>query len=325
MQRSCVFRSVGELDQLRDLARGASVEVVQLKPGIMHGVIAHADFGDSSLHLNRLSLPARGWGAVASDRWTFVAFPRTVEGRFNSFDLNSDRMLVYPPGGEFEGTITRPFQDWVFTVTLDSMLRACEPFPLRISSKLPGGLKCLRPDPAILRRLRDFAQQAMAVIGESPKLLHDHRVRRALDLRLVDMVTQTLLSSGEEPKRRRKIRSHWQLVRQAEDHLRSNLDGLVSITKLCAATGVSERTLRNAFDHVIGVPPNAYLRAVRLSRVRTELEQSSPSQSAITAVAMRWGFVHLSRFSQDYKRFFGELPSETLRRSRTRNKRLAQL
>ena len=29
--------------------------------------------------------------------------------------------------------------------------------------------------------------------------------------------------------------------------------------------------------------------------------------------AARWGFQHMSQFSRDYRRFFGQLPSETLR------------
>jgi len=32
-------------------------------------------------------------------------------------------------------------------------------------------------------------------------------------------------------------------------------------------------------------------------------------------IAARWGFWHLSHFANDYRRMFGELPSETLRSS----------
>lgn len=36
----------------------------------------------------------------------------------------------------------------------------------------------------------------------------------------------------------------------------------------------------------------------------------------MTQVAYRWGFNHLSRFAADYRRLFGEVPSQTLRRRR---------
>jgi AraC family transcriptional regulator, ethanolamine operon transcriptional activator len=36
----------------------------------------------------------------------------------------------------------------------------------------------------------------------------------------------------------------------------------------------------------------------------------------VMSVAHRWGFKHLGRFSATYRRTYGELPSDTLRRAR---------
>jgi AraC-like DNA-binding protein len=38
------------------------------------------------------------------------------------------------------------------------------------------------------------------------------------------------------------------------------------------------------------------------------------SERNISSIAMGWGFTHLGRFSSDYKKLFGETPSETLKR-----------
>ena len=35
--------------------------------------------------------------------------------------------------------------------------------------------------------------------------------------------------------------------------------------------------------------------------------------ATVTTVAMRFGFVHLGRFAAEYRRMFGEIPSETRR------------
>ena len=35
----------------------------------------------------------------------------------------------------------------------------------------------------------------------------------------------------------------------------------------------------------------------------------------VTDIAMDHGFVHLGRFAEQYRRFFGETPSQTLRRA----------
>jgi AraC family ethanolamine operon transcriptional activator len=57
----------------------------------------------------------------------------------------------------------------------------------------------------------------------------------------------------------------------------------------------------------------AYLRALRLNYVRQDIKSGGP-QTSVLAIAARWGFWHPSHFSADYKRLFGDLPSETRRR-----------
>ena len=58
----------------------------------------------------------------------------------------------------------------------------------------------------------------------------------------------------------------------------------------------------------------AYLRSVRLDSVRGELQAPGPG-TTVAAVAHRWGFAHLGRFTAYYRRRYGESPSQTLRRS----------
>ena len=56
--------------------------------------------------------------------------------------------------------------------------------------------------------------------------------------------------------------------------------------------------------------PVAYLRAQRLNGVRQMLKEGQ----SVTDAATAWGFWHFGHFSQEYKKLFGELPSESLRR-----------
>ena len=90
------------------------------------------------------------------------------------------------------------------------------------------------------------------------------------------------------------------------------LEAIPSISAICSAVGVSERSLQYAFRSYVNMSPLAYLRSCRLSRVRSALRASDASANTVTAVAMRFGFLHLGRFARDYKQAFGELPSLTL-------------
>jgi len=80
---------------------------------------------------------------------------------------------------------------------------------------------------------------------------------------------------------------------------------------------VSERTLGYAFKDVTGISPAAYLRAIRLNRVRRGLLHSAPGQTLVKTIACEHGFWHLGQFSHDYRQLFGQSPSETLRAERT--------
>ena len=88
-----------------------------------------------------------------------------------------------------------------------------------------------------------------------------------------------------------------------------------NVADLCEALGVSERTLQNAFQTVMGLPPIAFLRRLRLHRARQELREADPESTTVSSVALDWGFSHFGEFSQAYKDCFGELPSETLNKS----------
>ncbi len=115
----------------------------------------------------------------------------------------------------------------------------------------------------------------------------------------------------------RSVRAGWRaqrLVSTARDYMDACLQtgSVPTITDICVTTGVSERTLQYAFRSAMQLTPVAYLRTLRLNRVRTDLLLALPTHTTVTQIAMRWGFVHLGEFSQEYKRLFGERPSETL-------------
>jgi transcriptional regulator GlxA family with amidase domain len=79
---------------------------------------------------------------------------------------------------------------------------------------------------------------------------------------------------------------------------------------------LSVRTLHATFQQELGESPMSYLRRLRLDHVRAELMRAHPADVQVTEVALRWGFLHQSRFAQQYRERFGELPRDTLRERR---------
>jgi AraC-like DNA-binding protein len=105
-------------------------------------------------------------------------------------------------------------------------------------------------------------------------------------------------------------------VRRAIDYMECHSDAPFTIGDLVNATGVAGRTLFKHFKDFKGVPPMRYVRNVRFDRVRQALLSAEP-EASITEIALSWGFVHMGRFSVEYRRRFGESPSQTLARRRS--------
>jgi AraC-like DNA-binding protein len=97
-------------------------------------------------------------------------------------------------------------------------------------------------------------------------------------------------------------------------YIEANADSVLTPEILARVGCVSVRTLHAAFQEQLGESPMAYVRRIRLSRVRAELLRSDPQEVRVTDIATRWGFLHQSRFAQQYRDQFNELPSVTLHR-----------
>jgi len=104
-------------------------------------------------------------------------------------------------------------------------------------------------------------------------------------------------------------------VKRAVEYMRANLDAAIGLPEIVAASGVPGRTLLQHFRDFKGSSPMRYLRTARYEKVREALHRAEPEEG-ITEVAAKWGFTHMGRFSVEYRKRFGESPSETLRRRR---------
>lgn len=101
-------------------------------------------------------------------------------------------------------------------------------------------------------------------------------------------------------------------IRAAVDFIHENAHLPVGPVEIAGSAHLSVRGLQVAFQRLLGTTPLAYLRDVRLDRVRTDLRLGDPARATVAETARLWGFGHLGRFSAAYAARFDEYPSETL-------------
>ena len=104
-------------------------------------------------------------------------------------------------------------------------------------------------------------------------------------------------------------------VKRAIDYMEANLTSPIGLAEIATAAGGPGRTLLDHFNRYRGLSPMGYLRGARFARVREALRYAEPEED-VTGIAMSLGFTHMGRFSVEYRKRFGESPSETLKQRR---------
>jgi AraC-like DNA-binding protein len=100
-------------------------------------------------------------------------------------------------------------------------------------------------------------------------------------------------------------------LRMALSYIEENLAERFTLGDMARAADCSARTLGNLFVQNFGVSPMAYVRNIRLDRIRADIRSTD---DGVGVVAYRWGVTHLGRFASDYCDRFRELPSQTAAR-----------
>lgn len=96
----------------------------------------------------------------------------------------------------------------------------------------------------------------------------------------------------------------------------------VSIPDLWQVVGVSRRSLEYAFLENVGVSPARFLRLCRYRLAFDALASAAPGEAKVSSLAYGLGFRELGRFAVEYRKLYGEKPSETLRRPPARSPRI---
>lgn len=181
----------------------------------------------------------------------------------------------------------------------------------------PRNASIVTPSPSAMARLRQLHRQAAVLASAAPGILAAPAVSRGLEQALVEALVGAL-SECEHRQTSWGQRCHAIVMRRFWDLLADNPDRPLYVPEICAAIRVPERTLRLCCQEHLAMSPKQYLLLRRLQQVRRALDSADPAETTVTDVATRFGFWHFGRLAGIYRSAFGEAPSTTLHRSRSR-------
>lgn len=236
------------------------------------------------------------------------AAPR-LTSRTHGATFGDDVLVMTPGGSRLEGVSLEETNLFALSVDEEAFAAMLEATGCPVEEPRPGAVRLLVPSAeavAGLRRAMWHLREA-ALRGRSDDAAWEPVCAHML------ACLASLGDPGLVPPDTTRLRA----LHHSLGYIRENLASPLKLEDICRTAGVSERTLIYAFKQHMGVTPKAYMNICRLNMVRREMECGRVP--TITDAATRWGFWHMGQFSADYKRFFGELPSQTLSRTRGRS------
>ncbi len=303
---------IGSADEFAEVTQGWGLEWLQLDRGRLNGRIQQA--GKPDLLLTRVSFNRSFLqrGASPSGMCTFgVLGTRAPAYRWKGHSGTANHVMVFPTNDMFEAVSYPGFCADTLSIPKERIRGFAE------QMGLPDPLADHRGEQAII----ESDQENLNVLRQSLTRLHSvlktHDALIPMSTAIHEAECDALMSlvrsltalrgvsrGSPEPTIRRRG------LNRAVEHIFDHADQPPTIEEVCRASGSSWRTLNYAFRESFGITPKQFLEATRLQRARSDLTSSETDQS-ISEIAAHWGFWHMGKFAADYRRQFGELPSET--------------
>ncbi len=228
--------------------------------------------------------------------------------------IGPDALLVFPTHREISVQSRPDFnvQTFSFPISLLEEFFA-QVGKLELGDILPDEEIVIHPSAPVLDRIRILIRHASNVVKKPSELVF----KSGLVKNFQDELLFTLLGAldSKEDRNYKFQRPIKRSIGYLLEYIDSNVQQQLSVANLCTAANVSERTLRNYFVRQLGMTPKAYLMGKKLAGVHRELWQSQSTETLVSDVANLWGFWHMGQFAADYRKLFGELPSQTLLRN----------
>jgi len=248
----------------------------------------------------------------------YVTFGPQARGTVSGLPVRPGLMLAAAPATEATFVADGGWESITFLLPPED-IRAHLTARQRASEfHLPTGVEPLQVDAESVRGLFEWGKRLLDTALHEPALFDEQMKERiAAQNDLLETLLATLRVAGdfESTRSDRTRQAQSLIVKTAEDYAMAQTGDRLYVTDLCKVAAVSERTLEYAFKEIMGLTPMTYLARLRLHRVRQALLAATQGSTTVTAEALNWGFWHFGEFSRAYKECFGELPSETLRRT----------
>ena len=304
-------RILCDFDEFTELTRDWDIDFKQLESGLFNGEILQYIHGSTQFLYARLNRRIEQLGSPPRGFRTF-AIPAVsrIHLRWCGMSVPEDSVLVFQPHRGLDCVSWDDFKMNAFSISESRLYQLCDDLGF---SSLPEKIdrsdiiQCQADSLAKLRQVFAMVNNTLARATGEETMKWIHKILEGI---IPKMLLQALVSA-DEPIQIHLNRKQDSVIGQLKEYLEVSPNPSPKIYDLCELFDVSKRTLELAFQEYAAVTPKEYLNRHRLNQVRKLLRKKSRKEMAISNIANRFGFWHMGQFAADYRKLFGELPSET--------------
>ncbi len=243
---------------------------------------------------------------------TFIPITPRNEGTFwQGRRLSAGQLIVKSPDADYHNRTGYDTVLRALLVPLETIRNATRILAAIDASETMPHWRAPRISPQKMGRFQQALTELLTTSLDTPEIVASPQ-GRSLEMECLRRLVDALETSSTATKLPLGLQNRARLASRAVEYMREHLEQPLSAFDLCAAFDTSDRMLRRAFLEVFGIGPMAYFRVTRLHAVRSSLKAARGGSGSVADIARRWGFHRLGPFASEYRRHFGELPSQTL-------------
>lgn len=311
----CDELTFGDPYEYQQAVLGATNEMVITQSGGFAANLIRIELHQLRIHRGHERL-ARVSHSAIDHRQNPVGFPTDLQQapRYHSgTEVSPGQIVFYAPGSEYHQRTTRDTR-WGSLELSAKDLAVASKVLAGIEVEPPAADRVMRPSLAAISRLLNLHKAAGDLATTAPDVLTHPEVARTIEQELVRAMVHCLAGDtevveGPPGKRRASV------MRGFERAIAEAGTEPLYLAEVCAAAGVTGRTLRNHCVENLGISPQRYLWLRRMHLARRALALADGRTATVTTIANDHGFAELGRFAVTYRQLFGESPSVTLSRA----------
>ncbi len=307
--------SFSDCEGFNDLLKHDDVEITQVQPGRFANSVSLIPLEHMVFRYGRKATPWISTGTAEPGHISLlVDLNYRILPTVNGLRQEGRPFVQLYGGGAEHCTVAHDPGEFAFVpIPIPVLEQALHRLGIDVLPVRSGRMTAIHADDETFRQLNDTFQGLRTSAENTPELFLSQEVRRTVERELLTRLALVIERAGpasgnnHQPQ---KVRMS--VLRNAREFLDARAHTPVYLAELCGAVGVPERTLRDTFQTMLGVSPLKYLQLRRMRQARATLQQADKGSHSVKSIALDNGFWELGRFAVEYKRLFGESPSETL-------------